>query len=80
MKNKTDRRVLGWMTVGLLSLVLSSSAWALDLDHAIAQQNQDSTQIVKTLGRGKKVNTHTSRRTKKKVYVVMIKAPKRTKI
>ncbi|MGZ6480463.1 MAG: hypothetical protein ACXWQE_14230, partial [Bdellovibrionales bacterium] len=72
-------RVLGWMTGGLLSLVLSSSAWALDLDRSIAQQNQDATQIVKTLGRGKKVNSHTTRRTKKKVYVVLFKAHPRKK-
>ena len=80
MKKRTDRRVLGWMTVGLLSLVLSSSAWALDLDHAIAQQNQDCSQIAKTLGRGKKVNQQTSRRTKKKVYIVLVKARPHKKV
>lgn len=76
---RADGRVLGWMTVGLLSLVLSSSAWALDLDRSIAQQNQDSSQIVKTLGRGKKVNQETTRRTKKKVYVILFKSKSRKK-
>ena len=84
-KNKsTGRRVLGCATVWLLSLVIANSAWALDLDQSLAdsiqQKNSDSAQIMKTLGRGKKVNEHTTRRTKKKVYVVLFKAHARKKV
>jgi hypothetical protein len=75
------RKALGYATVGKLlvtaslsaSFVLSSAAWALDLDQAISQQNSAASQIVKTLGRDKKPNSQTRRHTKKKVYVVLIK-------
>ena len=71
---RTDRRVLGWMTVGLLSLVLSSSAWALDLDGSIAKQEADATQIMSTLAHHHHTapNRHTTRKIKKKKVYVMI--------
>ena len=79
MKNKSlkrdgTKRVLGLVAVGLLSIILSSSAWALDLDQSIQQQSADAAQVMQTLGRGQRPNQHTSRKTKKKVYVMLMKA------
>ena len=72
---KSNRRKLGWLAAGMLCL-LSSSAWALDLDREIHRQNGDSAQILSTLGRSKGVNVKTSKDTDRKVQVQMIKAPK----
>ncbi len=44
-------RKLGWLSAGVLMLVLSQAAWALDLDSEISRQNAESAQIVGTLGR-----------------------------
>lgn len=71
---RSDRRELGWLTAGLLSFLLSTPAWALDLDQSIASQEQGAAHIIKTIGHGKKPNQHTSRKTKKKVYVMLFKA------
>jgi hypothetical protein len=53
----------------MLSFVLSSPAWALDLDQAIAQQDVVTVQLVDTLGH--KVNSRTTKDTKKKMKVVL---------
>jgi hypothetical protein len=74
---RTDRRVLGWLAVGLLSLVLSSSAWALDLDGSIQQQETDAAQIMSTLAHHHHTppSKHSTRKIKhRKVYVMIFKA------
>ena len=76
---KSDGRRLGWWTVGLLSVMLSSSAWALDLDHEIQAREDAAAQVLSTLGRDKQVNQQTSEDTDAKVQVQMIRAPKARK-
>ncbi|NJL25381.1 MAG: hypothetical protein HC902_09520 [Calothrix sp. SM1_5_4] len=76
---KTDRLSLGWWPAGLLALVLSSSAWALDLDQEIRRQDADSAQILNTLGRGKRPNQETSKETDKNVKIEMIRAAERSR-
>jgi hypothetical protein len=75
----SDRRKLGWLAAGMLSLLLSSSAWGLDLDHEIVRQETDSAQILNTLGRDKSVNQATSTETNSKVQVKLLRAPKARK-
>ena len=75
-KWSTDRRKLGWVAAGMLFFFLSTSAWALDLDQSIQRENAEAAQVVKTLGRTERPNQHTSRFTKKKVYVHLFRVHK----
>lgn len=72
---RNDKMVLGWFAalVMLCFTMLSSSAWALDLDHEIKRQETDSAQILGTLGRGRALNAHTSGDTHRKVQVQMLR-------
>jgi hypothetical protein len=72
---ETDRR-LGWLAAGLLFLI-SSSAWALDLNREIQSRNLDSVQLASTLGHGLRVNEHTSNSTARQVHVAFFKRYKR---
>ena len=65
--------MLGWWVVGLLSMLISLPAWALDLDQTIQQKDSDAQQILQTLGQGKKPDSQTTYKTKKKVYVILLK-------
>jgi len=78
-QKQNGRRKLGWLVAGMLSLLLSSSAWGLDLDHEISRQESDAAQILNTLGRDKSVNSKTSADTDSKVHVKLIRAPKARK-
>ncbi len=69
MYPRCDQRVLGWLTAGMLSLMLSSTAWGLDLDHEISKAEGASAQILGTLGRGKTVNAATTADTDAKVQI-----------
>ena len=80
LEEKTDRRRLGWLAAGMLSFLLSSPAWALDLDQSIRLQESDSAQILQTLGHGQRVNHTTSRSTKKKVRLVLLRSHGRKKV
>ena len=65
---------MGWLPVGVLALslaLISSSAFALDIEQEIARQNADSAQLVNTLGRHKGANAATSESTDKAVKVEM---------
>jgi|GEM_PF-5990165 len=73
----SGKQGLGWFLAGML--LLSSQAWGLDLDHAIAQNEADSAQILGTLGRDKSANATTSRQTKKLVHVRLLKKTKARK-
>ena len=64
---------LGWWTAWLLSFLLSSNAWALNYDRSIQSIEKETAQVSKTLGQGKKPNQQTTRRTKKKVYVQLLR-------
>lgn len=73
---------MGWLTVGLLSLVLSTPGWALDLDRAIQEQNQTASEIARTLHSSpraakssKKSSKIARKKGKKKIYYVQFKAP-----
>jgi hypothetical protein len=70
---KQDR--MGWLPVGVLALslaLISSSAFALDIDQEMARQNADSAQVINTLGRHKAPNQETSKETDKAVKVEML--------
>jgi len=48
-----EGRKLGWLSAGVLTIVfmLSSSAWALNVEQEILRQEAESAQILNTLGR-----------------------------
>ncbi len=64
----------GWVATAMLFFSLSASAWGLDLDRKIQSENKDVAQVLSTLGR--RPNSQTSRFTKKKVYVQLLRAHK----
>lgn len=70
---------LGWLAAGMLSFFLTAHTWALDLDHEIARQDSTAAQIMSTLGRDKKPNVATSKKTNKEVQVRLIKSRKARK-
>lgn len=68
---------LGWLlSAGMLSLSLGTSAWALDQDQKLAQLESDSAQILSTLGRDRRPNQATSKKTDKQVQVKLLKSTK----
>lgn len=77
-KKKTDRRKLGWLAAGMLALVLSSPAWALDLDQEIARQEVTTVQIQETIGQ--RIAANTSNDTHSQVNLTLIKRHKHKKV
>ncbi len=54
-QKKSDRRELGWLTAGMLSFLVSSSAWAAtDYTREIGRQEADAAHVLSTLGRDKR--------------------------
>jgi hypothetical protein len=62
---------LGWWPAGVLalSLVFSSSAWALDLDREIQRQGAEASQVLGSLGHDRRPNQTTSKETDKLIQV-----------
>lgn len=81
-----EGRKLGWLPAAMLALfMLSSSAWALDIDEELERQNAESSQILNTLGRdrgqsptGEGINAR-SKRQADEVKVELIPARKISK-
>jgi len=67
---------MGWWTVCLLFLMVSSQVWALDFDRSIERQESDSAQILQGLGRDRVGGTTSSPETRKLVQVQLIRKAK----
>ena len=72
--------MLGWLAAGMLSLLLASPAWGLDLDldQEITRQEADASQILNTLGRDRKA-THATTKGSDQEDEVQVKLVKATK-
>lgn len=46
LNSQADSRNLGWLLAGVLTLVSSSSAWALDFDREIARQERMTVKVL----------------------------------
>jgi hypothetical protein len=75
-KKQSDRLGWFWMACALSLLLSSPLAWGLDFDRKIAQGDDNSAQILSTLGRDRSPNDTTSKDTDQKIQVKMIKAPR----
>jgi hypothetical protein len=73
---KTDSRKLGWLAAGMLSFILSSPAWALDLDQEIARAESQTPTVSYTLSHGQHQVDHASKDTKKKLKLSLIRKKK----
>ena len=79
---QSNKRMLGWFLALVMPLtMLSSSAWALDLDHEVSRQEAEAAQVLSTLGRGRAVSAATSADTEARVKVQLLHkhAPKARK-
>jgi hypothetical protein len=76
---QTDRR-LGWLAAGMLFFLLSSGAWALEVDPSftIARQDADSTEIMATLG-SRHPTAQAAAPKGNKVHLVLLKAKRKVK-
>jgi len=91
MNSSTSKQDMGWLPAGMLVLLIAlvTSAPAMgssltgdpirNLNKSIAQNEADSAQILKTLGRDKAPDSATSADTRKKLRVQLIPAKKAKK-